>query len=72
MAHACGLCVHTRMLLKEEQFDVITIVSLSHLLVVRVKVVSVGSREVKVFAETKLLNLYAIFFSAPPRQAKQY
>ncbi len=65
IAHACGVCVRTRLLLEEERFDMITVVSLSHLPVARVKVVSVGSREVKVFAETKLLNLYAIFFSAP-------
>jgi hypothetical protein len=72
MAHALGLCVRTRTLLKDEQFDAITIVSLSLALVARVKVVSVGSREVKVSAETKLLILYAIFFSAPPRQAEHY
>ncbi len=72
MAHACGVCVRTRTIFEEEQFDVITIVSLMHLPLARVKVVSVGYREVKVFAETKLLNLYAILFSAPPHQAKQY
>jgi hypothetical protein len=72
MAHARGLCVCTLTLFEEEQFDVIIVVSLSNLLVARVKVVLVGSREVKVFAETKLLNLYAIFFSTPPHQAEQY
>jgi hypothetical protein len=72
MAHACGLCVRTRMLLKEQQFDVITIVPLLYLLVARVKVVLVGSREVNVFAEIKLLYLYAKCFLAPPCQAKQY
>jgi hypothetical protein len=72
MAHAHGVCVCTRTLLKEEQFDVITVVSLLHLPVVRVKVVLVGSREVKLFAEIKLLNLYAIFFSTLPHQARRY
>ncbi len=72
MAHARGLCVRTQTPLKEEQFDVIAIVSLSYLLGARAKVVLVGSREVKVFAEAKLLNSYAIFFSAPSCQAKQY
>jgi hypothetical protein len=72
MAHACDICVRTWTLFEEEQLDVITIVSSSHLPVARVKVVLVGSREVKVFAETKLLKLYAIFFSSPPRQAGQY
>jgi hypothetical protein len=72
MAHAHSLCVCTWMLLKEEQVDMITVVSLLHLPVARVKVVLVGSREVKVFLETKLLNLYAIFFSAPPHQAEGY
>jgi hypothetical protein len=71
-AHAHGLCVCTWMLLEDEQCDVITVVSLLHLLLARVKVVLVGSREVKVFAETKLLSLYAMFFSAPPCQAEQY
>jgi hypothetical protein len=66
MAHALGVCVCTQRLLKDEQFNVITIVSLSHLPVVRVKVVFVGSREVKVFAETKLLHLYDTSFSVPP------
>jgi hypothetical protein len=72
MAHACGLCVRILTLLDEKQFDVITVLSLSHLPKERVKTVSLGSREVKVFAETKSLILYAIFFSAPPRQAKWY
>jgi hypothetical protein len=36
MAHACGLCVRTRTLPKEEQFDVMTVVSLLHLPMVRV------------------------------------
>jgi hypothetical protein len=72
MAHARGLCVHTLTLLKEEQFNVIIVVSLSHLLEVRVKAILLGSREAKVFVETKLLNLCAIFFSAPCRQAEQY
>jgi hypothetical protein len=72
MAHACGLCVCTLMLLKEEQFDVTTVMSLSHLPKAKVKAVLLESREVKVFAVTKLINLYAIFFSAPPCQAEQY
>ncbi len=50
MTHARGACACTQLLLKEEQFDVITIVSLLHSLVVKVKVVLVGSRKVKVFA----------------------
>jgi hypothetical protein len=36
VAHACGLCVCTRMLPKEEQFNVTTIVSSLHLPVARV------------------------------------
>jgi hypothetical protein len=36
VAHACGLCVRTRTLPKEKQFNVMTIVSLLHLSVVRV------------------------------------
>jgi hypothetical protein len=70
MAHARGFCVHAWALLNEEQFDIITVVLLPYLPVARVKVVSLGSREVKELAETKFLNLYAIFFSAPPRQAE--
>jgi hypothetical protein len=72
MAHACGLCVCAMTLLEEKQFDVTTVASLSHLPKAKVKAVSLGSREVKVFAETKLINLYAIFLSAPHRQAEQY
>ncbi len=73
MAHACGICVHTHTLLEEERINMITVVSLLHLPgVVRVKVVSVEFREVKVFAETKLVNLYAFFFSTPPHQAERF
>ncbi len=71
IAHARGICVCTWTLFEETiQRDNRCV--FAAFTCGKSKGCFVESREVKVFAETNLFNLCAIFFSPPPCQAKQY